>query len=48
MDVGILLFFVSSVLAGCSVAAFVWTMRGDEFDHADRQALAPLAGEDER
>lgn len=46
MEVGILLFFVSSVLAGCSVAAFVWMMRGDDLDHADRQALAPLAREE--
>ena len=46
MEVGILLLFVSTVLAGCSVLAFVWTIRQDAHDHADRLALAPLAGDE--
>jgi hypothetical protein len=42
MDVIVLLIFVSSVLAACSVGAFVATMRDGEVADADRLALAPL------
>ena len=47
MDVALLLLFVSSVLAGCAVYAFRETVRQDDHDHADRLALAPLAGDTE-
>lgn len=42
MEVIVLLIFVSSVLAACSVGAFVATMRDGEVADADRLALAPL------
>jgi len=42
MDVIVLLIFVSSVLAACSVAAFVATMRAGEAEEADRLSLLPL------
>jgi hypothetical protein len=42
MDVIVLLIFVSSVLAACSVGAFVATMRDGEVADADRLALSPL------
>lgn len=42
MNVLFLLVFVSSILVTCSIWAFVWTMRHDDLDHADRLALAPL------
>lgn len=34
--------FVSSVLAGTAVLAFVWTVRSSTHEHADRLALRPL------
>ena len=42
MDVALLLLFVSSVLAGCAVYAYRFTVRQDDHDHTDRLALAPL------
>ena len=42
MEIVLLLLFVSAVLFGCSIGAFVFTMRANDFDHADRLALAPL------
>ncbi len=42
MEVIFLLVFVSAVLVACSVGAFVYTIRQNDHDHADRLALAPL------
>lgn len=42
MDVIVLLIFVSSVLAACSVGAFVATMRTGEAEEADSLSLRPL------
>jgi hypothetical protein len=47
MDVALLLLFVSSVLAGSAVYAFRCTVRQDDYDHADRLALAPLGDDTE-
>lgn len=42
MEVVFLLVFVSTVLVGCSVGAFIYTMKQNDYDHTDRLALAPL------
>lgn len=42
MEVIFLLVFVSGVLVACSVGGFVYSIRNDEHEHADRLALAPL------
>jgi cbb3-type cytochrome oxidase maturation protein len=42
MEAAILLLFVSTILAGCSVLAFVWTVKQNDHDHTDRLALAPM------
>jgi hypothetical protein len=43
MEVIILLAFISLSLAGSAVWAFVYTVRHNDLDHADRLALAPMA-----
>ena len=47
MDVIVLLIFVSSVLAACSLGAFIATIRTGEPEEADRLALAPLRADEE-
>ena len=42
MEVIFLLVFVSGVLVACSVGGFVYSIRNNDHDHADRLALAPL------
>ncbi len=45
MDVIVMLIFVSSVLAACSVGAFVATMQAGEAEEADSLSLLPLSDE---
>jgi hypothetical protein len=42
MEVGILLLFVSTVLAASAVWAFVQMVRQNDHDHTERLALAPI------
>jgi nitrogen fixation-related uncharacterized protein len=42
MEIVFLLVFVSTVLAACTVGAFVYTIKQNDHDHVDRLALAPL------
>ncbi len=48
MEIVLLLLFVSAVLLACSIGAFVFTVRSNDFDHVDRLALAPLDEETPR
>ena len=43
MDVIVMLIFVSSILAACSVGAFVATMQSGEAEEADSLSLLPLS-----
>ncbi len=42
MNVLILQVFVSLMLVAGSVAAFIWSTRNRDAEHADRMSLAPL------
>ena len=45
MEVVVLIVFISLILTGCSVYAFVATVQRRDLEHTDRLALAPLADE---
>lgn len=42
MEVVILLLFVGAVLVASAVGFFIWSVRTDHHEHADRLAMLPL------